>query len=95
MYSCESYFLSFRYDYVDDLSSTQLPGFTEMIENGVKARWVNPIFPTLSYPSWTTLVTGQYAEIHNIVGNYIYDDQDEDVFSLDDNDSTGKEKVTF
>lgn len=82
----------FRYDYVDDLPEEELPGFTELISNGVKAKWVKPLVPSISYPSWTTLSTGLYAESHNIPGNYIYDDKDQEVFSLFDAEATGKKK---
>ena len=87
------YYFRFRYDYVDDLEASKLPGFTELISNGVKAKWVNPLYPTVSYPSWTTLSTGLFAESHNIVGNYFYDAKEKDSFSLFDNDATGKPKV--
>ncbi|XP_068244371.1 glycerophosphocholine cholinephosphodiesterase ENPP6-like [Palaemon carinicauda] len=81
----------FRWDYVDKQRDA-LPGFTNFLRDGVRARWTTPLFPSLSYPTWTTLVTGQYAETHGIVGNYFYDPDTKEVFSLFDSNTTGKQK---
>ena len=51
------------------------------------------VYPTLSYPSWTSLVTGQYPETHGVVGNFIYDPVDKDTFSIFDEVGNGKKKV--
>jgi len=83
---------SFRYDYLSDQPASDLPGFTKFIQNGVKAEFVNPLYPSISYPTWTTLSTGLYAENHNIIGNYFYDPQDKTKFSLFDAETTGKRK---
>lgn len=51
---------SFRWDYVDQQKDKEsLPGFRLLHKEGVRAKWVNPIFPSLSYASWTTLSTGE------------------------------------
>jgi len=50
-------FGSFRWDYLDKIPD-QLGGFEHFVKRGVRAEWVNGVFPTLSYPSWTTLSTG-------------------------------------
>ncbi|XP_066968320.1 glycerophosphocholine cholinephosphodiesterase ENPP6-like [Macrobrachium rosenbergii] len=81
----------FRWDYVDKQKDA-LSGFKRFLKGGVRAKWTVPLFPSLSYPTWTTLVTGQYAETHGIVGNYFYDPDTKEVFSLFDSNSTGKEK---
>lgn len=46
----------FRYDYVDDLHA--LPGFRELVANGVMVDYMTPDFPSLSYPNYYTLMTG-------------------------------------
>lgn len=46
-----------RYDYVKDPS---LKGFQRMARKGVKAEYVQPIFPSNSYPNWYTIVTGEW-----------------------------------
>lgn len=46
----------FRYDYMDDLQ--KLPGFREIVENGVRVDYMTPDFPSLSYPNYYSLMTG-------------------------------------
>lgn len=47
----------FRYDYIDDLHA--LPGFRELVTNGVKVDYMTPDFPSLSYPNYYSLMTGR------------------------------------
>ncbi|XP_067314193.1 glycerophosphocholine cholinephosphodiesterase ENPP6 [Pseudorasbora parva] len=61
----------FRYDYMDDLQN--LPGFREIVENGVKVDYLTPDFPSLSYPNYYSLMTGRYCEVHQMTGNYMWD----------------------
>ncbi|XP_034036831.1 glycerophosphocholine cholinephosphodiesterase ENPP6 [Thalassophryne amazonica] len=61
----------FRYDYLDDLD--QLPGFQEIVTNGVKTDFVIPDFPSLSYPNYYSLMTGRHCEVHQMTGNYMWD----------------------
>lgn len=82
----------FRYDYTDDQPKESLPGFTQFLDGGVRADYMTPIYPSISYPDWTTLVTGLYAESHGIVGNYFYDAEDKSNFSLFAPNSTGLKK---
>lgn len=87
-------FCRFRYDYVLDQPPEAIPNFTRLLKNGVRAEYMNPLIPSLSYPTWTTLSTGLYAESHNLIGNYFYDPKDKSEFSLFDAESTGKKKVS-
>lgn len=59
-----------RWDYVEH---GDYPAFREMAAHGVKADRLIPVFPSVSYPNWYSLVTGLYTESHGIVGNYMYD----------------------
>ncbi|XP_026103438.1 glycerophosphocholine cholinephosphodiesterase ENPP6 [Carassius auratus] len=61
----------FRYDYMDDLQN--LDGFREIVENGVKVDYMTPDFPSLSYPNYYSLMTGRYCEVHQMIGNYMWD----------------------
>ncbi|GFU32798.1 hypothetical protein NPIL_609701 [Nephila pilipes] len=49
-----------RWDYIND---SNLKGFRQMIDNGVKAPYVVPIFPSLSYPNWQALTTGCFETL--------------------------------
>ncbi len=49
----------FRWDYLDDLSEDDVPVFKQFLSEGVKAEYTQPIYPSVSFPSWTTIVTGR------------------------------------
>ncbi|KFM82403.1 Ectonucleotide pyrophosphatase/phosphodiesterase family member 6, partial [Stegodyphus mimosarum] len=68
-----------RWDYLNDSSYV---GFKRMADNGVKAEYVTPVFPSNSYPNWYTIVTGLYPENHGIVQNYMYDTERDDLFLM-------------
>ena len=54
----------FRWNYLDQIPE-RLGGFEQFVKHGVRAQWVNGVFPTLSYPSWTTLGTGSKTHFFN------------------------------
>ena len=70
----------FRWDYVS--LDKSLKGFRKIAENGVRAKYVKPVFPTISYPNWYTIVTGLYTESHGMIGNYMYDEDRDDLFLM-------------
>lgn len=49
----------FRSDYISDEALESLPGLKEIVSRGVKADYLTPDFPTLSYPNYYTLMTGE------------------------------------
>ena len=49
----------FRFDYVEHFGNGVFPNLEKFISQGVKADYVQTIFPSKSYPSWTTIVTGK------------------------------------
>ncbi|XP_041653206.1 glycerophosphocholine cholinephosphodiesterase ENPP6 isoform X2 [Cheilinus undulatus] len=57
---------------MDDLNA--LPGFRELVSNGVKVDYMTPDFPSLSYPNYYSLMTGRYCAEHHMTGNYMYDE---------------------
>ncbi|XP_021001915.1 glycerophosphocholine cholinephosphodiesterase ENPP6-like [Parasteatoda tepidariorum] len=75
-----------RWDYPDQ-DVVGLPGFRKLAENGVRAPYVTPIFPSNSYPNWYTIVTGLYAENHGFVQNMMYDSLYGDFFLMGPNDT--------
>ena len=44
-----------------------------MAQEGVRARWMIPVFPTLTFPNFYSIATGLYPEHHGIVSNTIQD----------------------
>ncbi|XP_063401824.1 ectonucleotide pyrophosphatase/phosphodiesterase family member 5-like [Mytilus trossulus] len=74
----------FRYDYLDNVPSEKITNFTNLIKNGVKAKYLENVFPTVTYPNHMTLVTGLYPESHGVIHNSFWDPYLEDGFSLID-----------
>ncbi len=60
----------FRPDYLD---SIQPPHLLELARSGVRARWMQPATPTLTFPNHYTIVTGLYPEHHGVVNNHFRD----------------------
>lgn len=60
----------FRADYLDRGLS---PNLAALANRGVQARWMTPVFPTLTFPNHYTIVTGLYPAHHGIVANTIRD----------------------
>ena len=44
-----------------------------LAREGVRARWMIPVFPTLTFPNFYSIATGLYPEHHGIVSNTIKD----------------------
>lgn len=55
------------------LERNETPNFDRFIENGVKAEYLVPAFPTKTFPNHYTIVTGLYAENHGIIANSFSD----------------------
>lgn len=79
-------FDAFRWDYLD-MHRTRTNNFESIINNGVRAKYVQNVFPTVTFPNHYTIVTGQYPESHGIISNYMYDPDLKDSFSMATNDS--------
>ncbi len=51
-----------RWDYMRRMES-ELKAYPRFKYEGVEADYVQPIFPSKSLPSWTTIVTGKWYEM--------------------------------
>lgn len=60
----------FRADYLDKGISPALQSFAD---DGIRAEYLQPSFPTVTFPNHYTMVTGLYPESHGIVGNIFHD----------------------
>lgn len=60
----------FRADYVD---KGLTPHLVAHGKGGIRAEWMRPIFPTLTFPNHWALLTGLYAESHGIIANTFWD----------------------
>jgi len=69
----------FRADYLDRFHPATLEA---LALEGVRARRLRPVFPTLTFPNHYTLVTGLYPERHGIVSNNMKDPRIDEIFTL-------------
>lgn len=49
---------------------TTLPGYKKYLENGCMIRKVRSIYPTVTYPCHTTMMTGNYPNRHGVTSNF-------------------------
>ncbi|TCT23575.1 putative AlkP superfamily pyrophosphatase or phosphodiesterase [Thermomonas haemolytica] len=70
----------------DDLP--RLPTLQHLADTGVRAQWMNPSFPSLTFPNHYTLVTGLRPDHHGIVHNTMRDPQ-LGRFSMDNRQAVG------
>ena len=71
----------FRPDYLEWF---QPPHLNALAARGVRARWMQPVTPTLTFPNHYTLVTGLYPAHHGIVNNRFTDPADGERFVYTD-----------
>jgi len=60
----------------DYLARFPAPNLRRLAERGVRARWLAPVFPTLTFPNHYSIVTGLLPAHHGIVGNHFVDPDD-------------------
>jgi predicted AlkP superfamily pyrophosphatase or phosphodiesterase len=69
----------FRADYLE----VHRPKYLNKLANqGVRAKWMEPSFPTKTFPNHYTIATGLYPQNHGIIANNIYDSGFDAVFAL-------------
>lgn len=69
----------FRYDYLEKYKAENL---NRLARKGVRAKWLIPAFPSLTFPNHYSIATGLYPENHGIIGNNIYDPEFQATFTL-------------
>lgn len=69
----------FRADYLDKHPA---PALSLLASEGVRARWMTPAFPSLTFPNHYTIATGLYPDNHGIIGNNIYDPEFKTLFTM-------------
>lgn len=50
------------------------PNLVRLAKHGVRARWMTPSYPSLTFPNHYSIVTGLRPDSHGIVNNTMYDD---------------------
>ncbi|KAG2167387.1 hypothetical protein VTO58DRAFT_100792 [Aureobasidium pullulans] len=68
----------------DFLHRNITPSLNAFVQAGVSPEFLNPSFPSITFPNHMTLVTGLYPESHGVVGNSFWDPHlKEDFFYTD------------
>ncbi|KAJ5581136.1 Type I phosphodiesterase/nucleotide pyrophosphatase/phosphate transferase [Penicillium hetheringtonii] len=67
----------FRADFLD---RGLTPSLNSLVAAGVSPQFMNPSFPSVTFPNHFTLVTGLYPESHGVVGNTFWDPEFEEEF---------------
>jgi predicted AlkP superfamily pyrophosphatase or phosphodiesterase len=57
----------------DFLHRNITPSLSAFVQAGVSPSYMNPSFPSVTFPNHFTLVTGLYPESHGVVGNTFWD----------------------
>uniref|UniRef100_UPI00398F8259 glycerophosphocholine cholinephosphodiesterase ENPP6 n=1 Tax=Pristiophorus japonicus TaxID=55135 RepID=UPI00398F8259 len=78
----------FRFDYINKQELQNLPGLKEIVELGVQPEYMTPDFPSLSYPNYYSLMTGHHCEVHQMVGNYMWDEKTNKSFLIGENEDS-------
>ncbi|MBD8634984.1 ectonucleotide pyrophosphatase/phosphodiesterase [Stenotrophomonas sp. CFBP 13725] len=73
----------------DALDRGITPNLQRIIDSGVRAKWMNPSYPSLTFPNHYTLVTGLRPDKHGIIHNSM-DDGQLGPFKLSDRDTVTK-----
>ncbi|KAG5644767.1 hypothetical protein DXG03_007675 [Asterophora parasitica] len=81
-----------RADYLD---RGLTPNLLRISENGLRAKSMKPIFPTLTFPNHWALMTGLHAESHGIVANNFWDPKSKTNFQYNRIESCWKPEWWF
>jgi len=74
-------FDGFRWDY---LNRDITPNLEKVIENGVRASSLRPVFPSKTFPNHISIITGMYAENHGIIFNEFENIANGEIYRLGD-----------
>ncbi|MEN1941076.1 alkaline phosphatase family protein [Luteimonas sp. MJ246] len=72
----------------DRINATDSPNIARLAAGGVRARWMTPSYPTLTFPNHYTIATGLRPDRHGIVHNSM-SDEELGTFRLSDRDAVG------
>ncbi|KAJ5528370.1 pyrophosphatase/phosphodiesterase [Penicillium frequentans] len=64
----------------DFLNRGLTPSLNSLVADGTSPQYMNPSFPSVTFPNHFTLVTGLYPESHGIVGNTFWDPEMKEEF---------------
>ncbi|MBC8216346.1 MAG: alkaline phosphatase family protein [Candidatus Marinimicrobia bacterium] len=74
-------FDGFRADYLDWYDT---PNFDRLAEHGVKAKGMQPVFVSKTFPNHYSIATGMYADHHGLIANTFYDAKFDATYKISD-----------
>ena len=60
----------FKWNYIEKAST---PNFDKFIHEGIRSEGLIPSFPSKTFPSHITIVTGRHPSNHGIISNRMFD----------------------
>ena len=76
----------FRPDYLDKYPA---PTLGLLAKQGVRAKWMTPSYPSLTFPNHYAIATGLYPDHNGIVANNIYSAEFNETFSMSKREEVG------
>ncbi len=76
----------FRWDYLD---LVETPNLNRLASGGVRAEGLIPVYPSKTFPSHYSMVTGLHPGHHGIISNNMYDSEMDSEFHLYDREAVG------
>lgn len=76
----------FRHDYFD---LAELPAIQRLVNGGLTADSLHHVFPTKTFPTHYTMVTGRHPGTHGVVANGMWDPIRDERFSLGNREAVG------
>lgn len=71
----------FRYDYAKKYNAENLK---RLSTEGVRADYMTPSYPSITFPNHYTLVTGLYPSHHGLIDNFFYDYTRKETYKMSD-----------
>ena len=75
----------FRHDYIE---MYQPPFLSQIVDKGIRAKQITPVFPSLTFPNHYSLVTGMYAGNHDLVSNRFRDPSWQSNYAIGNSETT-------
>lgn len=69
----------FRFDYLD---RGVMPTLSKIASEGVRAAYLQPVFPTATFPNHISIITGLYPTNHGIVSNKFVDTMTNETYTI-------------
>lgn len=71
----------FRYDYAKKYNTENL---NRLSKEGVRADYMTPSYPSITFPNHYTLITGLYPSHHGLIDNFFYDYTRKETYKMSD-----------